>query len=231
MRPRVILAIALCCALSPSGGQADSLDQMLSQMDQNAAAFKSMTAHFVQDSHIGALKGEPDQIGTGTTSMKRTKKEVRVLFVFDKPDPKSVAFSGAKLEIYTPKNQQVEEHDVGKYRDFVQQYLLIGFGASGQDLKAAYAIRPLGNDTVSGQKALLVELISKDKQVVKQVPKIELWLSEDKDKGYPLQQKAYQTAGDFTMITYSDIRINPSLPDSAFKLNLPRSVKRIYPGK
>ncbi len=225
---RLILAVALCCA---SAARADTLDQMFAQMDQNAGSFKSMTAHFVQASHIGALKGEPDQIGGGTTSMKRTKKEVRVMFVFDKPDPKTVAFSGSKLEIYTPNNQQVEEHDVAKYRDFVQQYLLIGFGASGQDLKAAYTIRPLGEDAVSGQKALRIELVSKDKQVVKQVPKIELWLSEEKDKGYPLQQKAHQTAGDFTMVTYSDIKINPSLPESAFKLSLPKSVKRIAPGK
>jgi outer membrane lipoprotein-sorting protein len=227
---RFILAMALCGAAAP-GALADTLDQILALMDQNAASFKSMTAHFRQDSHVEALKGEPDQSGTGVTSMKRSKKDVRVLFVFDQPDPKSVALSGNKLEIFYPKIQTVEEYDIAKYRELVQQYLLVGFGASGKDLKAEHKIRELGEETVSGQKALRIELISKDQEVAKKVPKMELWLSEDKDRGYPLQQKAYQTAGDYTMITYSEIKINPSLPDSAFKLNVSKSVKRITPGK
>jgi len=33
------------------------------------------------------------------------------------------------------------------------------------------------------------------------------------------------------MATYSDLKINPSLPDLAFKLNVPRGVKRVYPQK
>src|SRR5579872_6853008 len=132
---RLILAIALCCA-----ARAGTLDQILAQMDQNAATFKSMSARFRQASHVEALKGEPDQIGTGTTSMKRSKKDIRVLFVFDQPDPKSVALSGNRLEIFYPKIQTVEEYDIAKYRELVQQYLLVGFGASGTDLKAEHKI-------------------------------------------------------------------------------------------
>ena len=70
---------------------------------------------------------------------------------------------------------------------------------------------------VDGEKAARLELIPKDKQVRQQFPKIELWISEAKD--YPVQEKLYQTGGDYMLITYSDVVINPSLPDSAFKLN------------
>jgi outer membrane lipoprotein-sorting protein len=231
IRPYSTLAIVLCGSLAPSAARAITLDQMLAQMDQNAATFKSVTAHFRQVSHVEALKGEPDLAGAGTTSMKRSKKDTRVLFVFQTPDPRMVALSGNKLEDYKPKIEEVDEYDIAQYRSLVQQYLLIGFGASGKELKMQYTIRELGEETVSGQKALRIELIAKDKQVLKQFPKIELWLSEEKDKGYPVQQKAYQTAGDYQMITYSEIQINPSLQDSALKLTLPKSVKRVHPGK
>ena len=32
-------------------------------------------------------------------------------------------------------------------------------------------------------------------------------------------------------VRLSDVKINPSLPDSAFKLNLPKGVKRVFPQK
>jgi outer membrane lipoprotein-sorting protein len=74
-----------------------------------------------------------------------------------------------------------------------------------------------------------LELIPKSREVAQQFPKIELWISEA--TGYPVQQKLYQTGGDYMLVTYSDVVINPSLPDSAFKLNAPKGVKRVSPGK
>jgi outer membrane lipoprotein-sorting protein len=74
-----------------------------------------------------------------------------------------------------------------------------------------------------------IELIPKAREVLQQFPKIELWISEA--TGYPVQQKLYQTGGDYMLITYSDVVINPNLPDSAFKLNVPKGVKRVIQGK
>jgi len=49
--------------------------------------------------------------------------------------------------------------------------------------------------------------------------------------GYPIQQKFYEPAGDYMVFTYSEMKINPELADSALKLHLPKSVKREYPQK
>jgi len=51
------------------------------------------------------------------------------------------------------------------------------------------------------------------------------------ENGYPIQQKFYQPAGDYMVFTYSGIKINPDLADSALKLHLPKNVKREYPQK
>ena len=55
-----------------------------------------------------------------------------------------------------------------------------------------------------------------------------MWVAEN---GYPIQQKFYLPGGDYELATYSDMKINPDLPDSALKLHLPKNVKREYPQK
>jgi len=144
------------------------------------------------------------------------------------PDPKSVAVAGSKAELYYPKLNLVQEYDLGKIKG-IDKYLALGFGASSKELKDDYGIKALGEEQVSGDKTLRLELIPKSPQVLQQFPKIELWISEE--KGYPLQEKFYQTGGDYQTIAFSDVVINPPLPDSAFKLSLPKGVKRETPQK
>ena len=206
---------------------AGNLDEILARMDQNATKFKRMRAKVRYLSHNNVIQA--DDISTGTMSMKRSKKDVQFVVDFTAPDPKAVALSGTRVEIYYPKMQTVEEYDLGKSREMAEKFLTLGFGASGADMKSDYALRELGPEPLAGQNAFRLELIPKSKQVLQQVPKIEMWISES--TGYPMQHKIYQTGGDYMLVTYSDVSINPSLPDSAFKLTLPKDVKRVVPGK
>jgi outer membrane lipoprotein-sorting protein len=208
----------LFAALSGNGA-AQTLDELLARMDQNAMTFKSMSAKLRYMSYVAVIK--ESTVSTGTLTMKRSRREAMVLVDFTEPDPKTVAVAGTKVAIYLPKLQTVEEYDLGKS---VEKYLALGFGASGKELKADYTLQELGADAVNGQKAMRLELIPKSKEVLKQLPRIELWISAA--TGYPIQQKLHQTGGDYMLATYSDVVINPHLPDSAYKLNLPKGVKK-----
>jgi outer membrane lipoprotein-sorting protein len=218
-------ALALCAVYS-GRARAEAVEQTLARMDKSAEGFKSLMATVRQVSHVNVIN--EDTVSLGTTSLKRSKRDVRVLVHFTAPDDKSVAVSGTKVEMYLPKLQTVQEYNLGS-RNTVEKYLALGFGASGSDLKSDYDIKALGDEIVGGAKAARLELTPKDKQVRQQFPIIELWISET--KGYPVQEKFHQSGGDYMLITYSDIVINPSLPDSAFKLNLPKGVKRVFPQK
>jgi len=220
---RFILAAVSLCA---GGARAATLDQVLARMDQNALKFKSVTTKIRYDSYIAVVK--ENEVSTGIFRMKRTRKDVLVLVDLTDPYPKSVAFAGTKVEIYYPKLKQVEVYNLGSH-DIVEKYLALGFGASGNDLKADYAIKELGGEPVNGAPASRLELIPKSKQVLQQFLKIELWMSDA--TGYPVQEKIYKTGGDYFIVTYSDVTINPTLPDSAFKLNPPKGVQRVFPGK
>jgi outer membrane lipoprotein-sorting protein len=214
----IVLFMLLFAAL-PGNAAAQTLDELLARMDQNAMSFKSMSAKLRYMSYVAVIK--EGTVSTGTLTMKRSRREAMVLVDFTEPDPKTVAVAGTKVAIYLPKLQTVEEYDLGKS---VEKYLALGFGASGKELKADYTLQELGADAVNGQKAMRLELIPKSKEVLKQLPRIELWISAA--TGYPIQQKLHQTGGDYMLATYSDVVINPRLPDSAYKLNLPKGVKK-----
>jgi outer membrane lipoprotein-sorting protein len=139
-----------------------------------------------------------------------------------------LSFQGQKAEIYYPKIKTVQVYDLGKYRQLVDQFLLLGFGSSGKELRKSYSLRVVGEDKVSGELTTRLELLPKSKSARKHLGKVELWISTS---GYPLQQKFYQPSGDYVLITYSDLKINPDFPEDALKLKLPGDVKREYPQK
>jgi outer membrane lipoprotein-sorting protein len=224
MHSRFRLAFALL--LWPAWAKpAEDLDAVLARIDRAGAAFRGMSARVNRLSHTAVIN--EDNADSGTMLLKRTKpRDMRMLVDLTQPDPKTVAFQGRKVDVYYPKIQTVQEFDVGKSRELLDQFFLIGFGTSRADLERAYHIRLLGPDTVEGQKTERLELVAKSKEVLQHLTKFELWISEE---GYPVQQKFYLPGGDYMLVTYSDMKINPDLPDSALKLHLPRGVKWEYP--
>jgi outer membrane lipoprotein-sorting protein len=211
-------------ALSAASGQ--SLESVLASMDRAAAAFRSMSAEVKRLSHTAVIN--ENTVDTGTMLLKRSKpREMRMLIDLREPDPKTVALAGKKLEIYYPKINTVQEYDVGKHRAMMDQFFLIGFGTSGKELAASYTIKLLGSESVAGQKAAHLELIPKSKEVLQHLKKLELWVAEA--TGYPVQQKFFLPANDYMLVTYTAMKVNPDLADSALKLKLPGGVKREYP--
>jgi outer membrane lipoprotein-sorting protein len=224
---RVILAPVLA-VFGAFAAQATSLEQVLAKMDESSSSFRAMSSSVRRVAHTAVIN--EDSVDTGTMFLKRPRpRDLRMVIELTEPDQKSVAFQGRKLEIYMPKIQTVQEYDVGKSRDLLEQFLLLGFGSSGKELSAGYAMRAVGQETVSGQKTTKIELIPKSKQVLEHLKKVELWISDD--GGYPVQQKFYLQGGDYTLVTYSNIKLNPDLPDSALRLKLGKNVKREFPQK
>ncbi len=171
-----------------------------------------------------------DDIDRGTIKLKRSgsRADLRMLIEITEPDPKIVAVQGKKGELYYPRMHTVQEYDLGKFREWLDQFYLMGFGTTSKELQAAYSIRFLGSDTKGGQKVTGLELIPKDKDVSKQIKKFELWLSDQ--SGLPVEQKIYP-GGQYVVITYTNAKANPDLPDSALKLQVPKGTAREFPQK
>ena len=211
-------AMALLAALPVSAGDA-KLEQVLAKMDQAAARFKSLSANVEYVQHMEAIHEEEQQ--TGTILVKHAnRKELHVKISIEKPDPKIAIADGNKVEVYYPSSAEVQEVALGQRRSLVDMILTLGFGGSSKELQDAYTVKLGGADTVAGEATSRLELIPKSKELLEQWKQIDLWVSDA--TGNAVQQKFYERGKDYTLITYTSVKPNPDIPDSAFKLDVPK---------
>ena len=227
MRLRAAIVLAITTTRLSLPATTESLEIVLERMDRAAASFKDLSADVRSVQHTAVIN--EDNTDTGRMLLKRSKHDMRMLIELTQPDVKSIAIQGHKVEIYFPKRNAVEEYDIGERRELVNQFLLIGFGTSGKELSSAYNMKVLGADMAAGQANTHLELVPKSSEVQKNLKKLELWIPES--EGYPIQQKFYLAAGDYRLVTYTNVKVNPPLTDADLKLKVPKDAKRVSPQK
>jgi outer membrane lipoprotein-sorting protein len=221
-----MLLVAAGLSIAPSGQAAQAkvtVEEVLKQLDRAARMFESLTAD-VERTKVTVVV---DDRSTESGQMQ-VRRDDKMRIELTAPDPRTILRDGDHLFIYTPKTHQVEEYDLSKHRDLVDQFLLLGFGTSAESLKRGYLITVEGEETIGGQKVARLELTPKSDDVRKQISKIELWL--DETTWLPAQQKFYETGTeDYFIIRYTNVARNVSLPDSRFKPHWPAGVTRVKP--
>ena len=213
--------------LIASSARAATLNDTLARMDQAAAHFTSLSADLRRVAHTDVIN--EDMVDMGTIQMKRSKgHDVRMFLDIQKPDPKQVLIDTKRVELYYPDSLLEQIYDLtGKYKSLVDQFLLLGFGSTSAELESSYTISLGGTEVINGERATRLQLTPKSPEVLTHLKRVDLWLSDQ--TGLPLQQKFYEPSGDYQLATYTNIKINPNLPE--LKLDLPRGVKKEYPLK
>lgn len=203
------------------------LETVLAKMDSTAAKFESMQATITRLKYMALLDERTTE--SGEIFVRKDKDDsVRLLINFKEPYVYHVAIGGNKAEIYRPRISTVEEYDIAKHRDTFQQAFLLGFGTTADYLRKNYEIRLSGEEDVAGQKTVKLELTPKSAETLKRVPQLDLWVSTMTWQA--VQQKPYQPGGeDYRIFTYTGVTLNPKLDDKAFKLQIPKKAKRIFP--
>lgn len=221
-----LFVLTLCLAAQPARGEA--AEAVLARMDQEAASFRDMTAKLKKAAFTAVLNETSEE--SGTIWMKRTgSRRVLMRVEITGSDSRWIGLDGTTGQIYYPKIQTVQIYDLGKNVALLDQFSLLGFGTPRKELEKSYSVRVSGGETVNGQQTTRLELTPKSAKILEQVEKVELWIPLD--AGHPVRQRFLRPGGDFYLITYSDMKANPNLPDAAFRLNLPKGVKREYPQK
>jgi outer membrane lipoprotein-sorting protein len=200
-----------------------STEDILGRLDQSAPKFTGLSADLTRVTYTKVIDEKNTEQGS-ILLKKQGARDLQMLIDITKPDAKTVAFQGKKAEVYYPKLKTVQEYDIGKHKGLVDQFLLVGFGTTGKDLKSNYDIKYVGEETIGGQRAQKLELTPRSAQIKDKLRTLELWIAEN--GAYPVQQKLIQPSGDFYLFTYSAVKLNPQLTDAALRLNLPKGVKR-----
>ena len=225
---RIRAGTVLVCTLSilsvPGFGEpqaGNSLEATFARMDEAAAAFKGLTADIRHQSHTDVV--DKDDVQEGTITVKRVKvKDTRILIRFTKPETKLYAIGGGKFWSYNPKTQEAQEADLGNSKDIVNQFMLLAFGSNSAELKSAYSVKLGGPDVVNGENTTRLEMVPKSEEILKHVKRCDMWIAET---GLTVQQKFFETGGDYVLATYSQVTLAPNLPESAVKLEIPKGIK------
>lgn len=214
----MLVGAALC--VSHAGAQ--SLNDVLSSMDSGARKFKSMMAS-VKDDDFTALVND-HSVQSGSIKVKKDAAATLMWLDFTGPAAKTISLDVTTVKVFNPKANVVQVYDIGNHRSLIDQYLLLGFGATSDDLKKAYTISYVGAEAISGQQAGNIQLIPKSPEQLRQLSRVNLWISTA--LGIPVQQKFWTgTAGDYKQLTYSGVKLNPSLSDKDLQLKTPKGVQ------
>lgn len=217
---------ALGASATPSSAQSRSnwtLDDLLKQMDTESKSFHALSAN-VERTKVTVVVNDRST----ETGQILVRGDDKMLLELNPPDGRIILRDGGKLFVYNPKAKQVDEYDLGKNRALVDQFLLLGFGSSGNDLKKGYLVTLQGEQIIDKKKVFLLDLTPKSNKVREQFSKIQLWI--DQATWLPLRQKFLETgSGDYLEINYTNIMRNPRIPDSRFKKLWPKNVTKIKP--
>lgn len=193
---------------------AGDLKSTLAKLDAAAARFKSTSADFQFDSvTTDPVPDTEVQKGTAYYLRKGTSFQMaaHIREVNGKSVPKTYVYSSGTLKLYEPLiNQVTTLSSVSQY----EGYLMLGFGASGKELADKWDITDAGAEVINGVNTEKLDLVAKDPKVRKNLPKVTIWI--DMDRAVSLKQYFDEGQGQSRTCTYSNIKINQSLPGDAF---------------
>lgn len=222
--PRMGFCLGCVLALLPVVAQAGGLEDAFAAMDKTAQQFRSVSADIHRDIYTALI--DEHEKDTGTLKARREKSHTMMLLEFQGPQPKSIELGNGKAIVYNPKSKIGDSYPIGP--GLVDQFLLLGFGSPSAEVRQQYEVTYLGTDKVDSAMAWRLQLIPKSPEELKYLRKAELWISQT--TGLPVREKLYtSSSGDYYLVDYSNVKLNPSLSDKDVKLNLPKGVITEHP--
>lgn len=222
------LAALLAALVLPAAAAhaAEDANSVLRKLDAAAANFHSTSAEFRFESVMTDPIPETE-VQTGTVYYDRKGKSFQMAAhikdVDSKPVPKTYMFSGGQFKLWEggALNQVTTFERANKF----ESYLMLGFGASGKELAEKWDIQYDSDETVDGVSTAKLELVAKDPNVRKNLPKVIVWM--DTARGISLKQYFDEGQGQSRTCTYANIKVNGPLPGDAFTLPADKATKYV----
>jgi outer membrane lipoprotein-sorting protein len=226
------VALILLPGLRASAAPADQrdLNLVLQQLNTAAKNFQSTSADLQVDSVLSDPVYERD-VQKGAVEYKRSGKSFKMIVHFREeafdvqngkpakfePVPKDLLVADGKATLYEKRTNEVHTKDASKF----ESYAILGFGASGTQLAEKWDIKYLGSEPlVDGKTSIAtdkLELVAKDPDVRKLLPKVTIWI--DPNRAVSLKQVFDEGQGQSRTCYYSNIKLNPTLPENDFTIN------------
>ena len=214
----------ICLSTAPliSAQPNADLEQVLDQMDQAAAKFRTTEASFTWVQYNKVIDDIADT-QKGKIYFRRSGKDIEMAAEIREPDTKLLVFSDGKITIYQPRIEQEDIYDAKAHREEFESFLVVGFGGGGHDMLKSFAVQFLGTEKLGDLQTVKLDLVPKSEDVKRNFSHLLLWI--DAARGVSIQQQLFETSGDYRLAKYFDIQVNQKISESAFKLKTSSKTK------
>jgi outer membrane lipoprotein-sorting protein len=210
---------------APAANSNNDLSAVLAKMNQSSMRFKAAAGDFEFQSYQELVKETDTQ--RGQIYFRHRNKGVDAAFKIEGAAPKQVVYKDGELLVYEEKIKQITKRNVGSNKTDVEAFLSLGFGASGDDLLQSYAVKMDGWETVDGVKTAKLELTPKNEKMRQTYNKIVLWIDPERD--VLLQQKFFESSGDYRLAHYTHMKLTDKISDDKFQLKTTGKVTTVQP--
>ncbi len=202
-----------------SGKETSDLERVLAKLDIASEKFKSAQADIAWD-NVQTVPILDHDSQTGTVLFARKDGELRMAMHLNaangKPVQKDLVYVPGELELYEPRLNQLQVFKVGKNREQLDSFLTLGFGGSGRDLEKNWNVSYLGSEQVDRISATKLQLTPRDASVAKTISKVFLWINME--TGIAVRQQFFDSAGNYRMVEYRNLRLNAPVSEDAFEI-------------
>jgi outer membrane lipoprotein-sorting protein len=210
----VVVALGCFCCRAALAASPDDLKSVLDRLNVAAAKFHSSAADVESDDVTTEPIYDKD-VFNGVVYYDRKGTAFRMGVHFNRHDnrasTKAYTFVGGVLKLHEAgSGQETTYPQAAKY----ESYVMLGFGASGNDLEVKWDIKLLGWETIDGVRTAELELVAKDPAVRKNIPKVTAWV--DPDRAVNLKEVLTLSATSSKTYLFSNFKLNQSLPGDAF---------------
>jgi outer membrane lipoprotein-sorting protein len=203
----------------------NDLSAVLAKMNQSAKTFKAAQGDFEFQSYQKLVNETDTQ--HGQIYFRHRNKGVDAAFKIEGAAPKQVVYKDGELLVYEEKIKQITKRNVGNNKTDVEAFLSLGFGASGDDLVRLYDVKMDGWETVDGVKTAKLDLTPKNEKMRQTYNKIVLWIDPERD--VLLQQKFFESSGDYRLAHYTHMKLVDKISDDKFQLKTSGKVTTVQP--
>jgi len=210
---------------APAANSSSDLSAVLAKMNQSSTRFKAAQGDFEFQSYQKLVNETDTQ--SGQIYFRRNKKGVDAAFKMEGTAPKQVVYKNGELLVYEEKIKQITKRNVGSNKTDVEAFLSLGFGATGDDLVRLYDVTMEGWETVDGVKTAKLNLTPKNQKMLQTYNKIVLWIDPERD--VLLQQKFFESSGDYRLAHYTNMKLVDKISDDKFQLKTSGKVTTVQP--
>jgi outer membrane lipoprotein-sorting protein len=214
----MILAAMLTASLAaaaPARPTGDShLTALLAQFDRVQAGIHGLSAELTRTTTSPLLK-EP-KVARGRLYLSKPSS---VLWEFDSPEPMRFLIAGDSYTGYYPERKRAERKKIQRYSE--QVFRFRGVGQTSAELRKTYELS-LGQAEEEPRGTTVLVLEPRRRRVRKQVENVRLAI--DPVTYLPVQLSYRTAAGGTEHVSFRNVRVNPDLSASLFRLDLPPDV-------